>query len=44
MSPDYRDSSGASEGLSAMNIFVNYAIPRINVDNQAIEVVLAIGG
>ena len=39
-----RTSAGNSKGLSSMIIFVKYAIPRIGSDNQAIEVLLSIGG
>lgn len=36
--------AGNSKGLTSMLIFVKYAIPRIGSDNQAIEVLLSIGG
>jgi len=39
-----RSIAGNSSGLSSMIIFVKYAIPRIGSDNQAIEVLLNVGG
>ncbi len=36
--------SGSSIGLSGMNILVRYDIPRLGVTDQAVEVLLTIGG
>ncbi len=41
---DHRKIAGDPKGLSTMIIFVKYAIPRLGSDNQAIEVLLSIGG
>ena len=41
-SPDYQ--SNRSSGLSGMVVFVSYSIPRLGIDNQAIEAILSIGG
>ena len=41
-SPEYRPQS--SVGLSGMSVFVKYDIPKLSLSNQAVEVVMAIGG
>jgi len=41
-SPKYDIANSVS--LSAMKVFIKYDIPRLTVTNQAIEVIMAIGG